>query len=85
MGTRLTPDEITQLLRKRAAQSPARSPAEVAETENALDAAEDIARRGRTDRRCLVCSGELIVEHIGASYLVRCQKENRAIVTSRGI
>ena len=85
MGTRLTPDEVTQLLRKRATQSPARTADEVAETENALNAAEDIARTGRTDLRCLVCLGELIVEHTGASYLVRCQKENRVVLTSRGI
>lgn len=85
MGTKLTPEEVRQLLSKRAAQSPPRTPEQVAETDNALDAAEDIARNGRTDRRCLACSGDLIVEHVGASYLVRCAKEGRVILTSRGI
>lgn len=85
MGTKLTPEEVRQLLSKRAAQSPARTPEQVAETDNALNAAEDIAQKGRTDLRCLACSGELIVEHVGTSYLVRCEKENRVILTSRGI
>ena len=85
MGTSLTTDEVARLLERRKAQSPSLTPDELAEIDNANAAAEELARHGRTDRRCLVCSGELVVEHVGASYLVRCTKENRVILTSRGI
>jgi hypothetical protein len=61
------------------------TPEQLAEIENAESAAEELAQNGRTDLRCLVCSGELVVEHVGASYQVRCQRENRIITTSRGI
>jgi hypothetical protein len=61
------------------------TPQELAEIENALAAAEQIERNGRTDLRCIVCAGELVVERVGASYLVRCTKEDRVIFTSRGI
>jgi hypothetical protein len=85
MGTRLTPEEVRQLLRKRAAQFPPLTPEQTAEIENAQSAAEEIARDGHTNRRCLVCSGPLLLEEVGASYLVRCEMEKRIIVTSRGI
>jgi hypothetical protein len=61
------------------------TPERLAEIENAERAAEELDRFGRTSRRCLVCSGELVVEDKGASYLVRCKSENRIITTSRGI
>jgi hypothetical protein len=82
---RLTPEEVRQLLRKRAAQFPPLTPEELAEIDNAQVAAEELDRDGQTNRRCLVCSGPLVVEDVGASYLVRCGTENRIIVTSRGI
>ena len=85
MGTRLTPEEVRQLLRKRAAQFPPLTPEEVAEIDNARTAVEEIERDGQTNRRCLVCSGALVVEDVGASYVVRCEKENRVVLTSRGI
>ena len=85
MRNRLTPDEVRERLRKRAAQFPPLTPDRVAEIDNAQSAAEEIGRDGQTSRRCLVCSGRLVLEEIGASYLVRCEKENRVIVTSRGI
>jgi hemin uptake protein HemP len=85
MGTRLTPEEVRQRQSKRDAQFSPLTPEEVAESDNAISAAEEIGRDGHTNRRCLACSGELIVEHVGASYLVRCAKENRVILTSRGI
>ena len=85
MGTRLTPEEVRQRQRNRDAQFPPLTPEEVAESDNAISAAEEIGRDGHTNRRCLVCSGELIVEHVGTSYLVRCTKENRVVVASRGI
>lgn len=85
MGTRLTPEEVRQLLRNRAAKFPPLTPEEVAEIDNAQSAAEEIGRDGQTSRRCLVCSGPLVLERVGASYLVRCQTEDRVIVTSRGI
>jgi hypothetical protein len=44
--------------------------ARIAEVENAQRAAEDLARRGETDLRCLICGGELVVEEVGTSYLV---------------
>ena len=55
------------------------------EVDNAELAAEEIARDGHTARRCLRCGGELILEPIGASYLVRCKHENRVVFTSRGL
>lgn len=61
------------------------TPEQLAEIENAERAAEELAQNGRTDLRCLVCFGELVVEYVGASYQVRCQRENRIITTSRGI
>ncbi len=85
MGTSLTPEEVARLLQRRKAQAPDLTPEELVEIDNAEAAAEELARNGRTDRRCLVCSGELVVERAGASYLVRCTKENRVIITSRGI
>lgn len=57
----------------------------LAEIENAERAAEELSEDARTDRRCLVCSGDLVVEKAGASYIVRCMNENRVITTSRGI
>jgi hypothetical protein len=62
-----------------------RPPDEMAEVESALAAAEDIARDGQTERRCLACGGALAVENVGASYLVRCTKEDRVLLSSRGI
>ena len=85
MGTKLTPEEVAESLRKSAARFPPLTPERVAEIENADRAAEEIERDGQTSRRCLVCSGPLVVEDIGASYVVRCEKENRVILTSRGI
>ena len=61
------------------------TPERLLEIENAERAAEELDKFGQTSRRCLVCSGELIVEDVGASYLVRCKNENRIITTSRGI
>lgn len=56
-----------------------------AEVELALAAAEEIARSGRTERRCLACGGELVMDRMGASYAVRCKAEDRVLLTSRGI
>jgi hypothetical protein len=61
------------------------TPEVLAEVENAERAAEELARSGKTKIRCLTCGGELVVEEVGSSYLVRCTKENRVISTSRGI
>jgi hypothetical protein len=61
------------------------TPERVAEFENAQVAAEDITRRGETDRRCLTCGGELVMEEHGTSYLIRCKKEDRIISKLRGI
>lgn len=61
------------------------TPEKLAEIDNADRAAEELAYYGETEVRCLVCSGELVVETIGSSYLVRCKQENRVITTSRGI
>jgi hypothetical protein len=57
----------------------------IAEIENAHLAARDLARDGNTDRRCLTCGGELVVEEHGTSYLVRCKQEGRVVSTARGI
>ena len=61
------------------------TPERLAEIENAHGAAAGIARHGRTDLRCLVCGGDLVVEDVGTSYMVHCTKENRVIATARGI
>jgi hypothetical protein len=61
------------------------TPERIAEIDNAERAAEELAYYGQTEVRCLICGGELEVEEIGSSYLVRCKQENRVISTSRGI
>jgi hypothetical protein len=45
------------------------TPEMLAEIDNAELAAEDLARDGRTSRKCPRCSGSLIIEQAGASYL----------------
>lgn len=61
------------------------TPELLAEVDNAELAAEEITRDGHTARRCLRCGGELALERVGASYLIRCKPENRIILTSRGL
>jgi len=85
MGTKLTPEEIRERQRKRDAQFPSLTPEEIAEIDNANAAAEEISHGGHTNRRCLVCSGPLILEEVGSSYLVHCQREKRVILAARGI
>ena len=65
--------------------APDTSPARLAEIDNAALAAEDLARDGRTDRVCLACGGQLVLERVGTSYRMRCTREDRVIYTSRGI
>lgn len=57
----------------------------LAEVDNAELAAEELARDGHTARKCLRCGGSLALERVGASYLVRCQQEDRVLLTSRGL
>lgn len=61
------------------------SPEQIAEAENADLAAEELATYGETSRRCLQCDGELLLERVGGSYLVRCKVENRVVLTARGL
>lgn len=61
------------------------TPEQIAEIENAELAAEELARFGSTQLRCLSCGGELVVEDVGSSYKVICRGEQRIISTSRGI
>jgi hypothetical protein len=61
------------------------SPEEIAEAENADLAAEDLAFNRETTRRCLRCNGELLLERMGGSYLIRCKNENRVVLTARGL
>jgi hypothetical protein len=58
---------------------------EIAEAENAVLASEDLALYGATSRRCLRCDGELLLERIGGSYLVKCKAEDRVVLTARGL
>jgi hypothetical protein len=58
---------------------------ELAETENAHQAAEDIGMRGGTQRRCLKCGGELVVRDLTSAYEVVCVTEGRVIAAGRGI
>lgn len=55
------------------------------EFENALRAAEDVARTGKTDRTCLRCGRALSIEFVGASCRVVCDSEGRVIFSLRGI
>jgi len=61
------------------------SPEELAELDNAEQAASELARDGRTDRRCLKCGGTLVYEHLGSGYRVLCKEEKRVIFNVRGI
>jgi hypothetical protein len=58
---------------------------ERAAIENALDAAEDFGRYGRTSRVCLTCGGRLAIERVGNSYRILCVSEGRVILASRGL
>lgn len=57
----------------------------LSEVNNAELAAEELTRDGHTARKCLRCGGPLVLERVGASYLVRCQPEDRVLLTSRGL
>ena len=61
------------------------SPEEVAEIDNAVLAAEDFARDGHTNRRCLRCGGDLVMDEVGSSYAILCRQEGREIFASRGL
>jgi hypothetical protein len=61
------------------------APEMLAEVDNADEAAEDLARDGHTERRCLRCGGELLLERVRGGYTVRCAAENRVVLTARGL
>jgi hypothetical protein len=61
------------------------TPETLAEVDNADLAAEEIARDGRTTRRCLRCGGELILDRVRGGYTVRCKAEDRVVLTARGL
>ena len=61
------------------------TPETIAEVDNADLAAEDLARHGHTKRRCLRCGGELLLERVRGGYMVRCNAENRVVLTARGL
>jgi hypothetical protein len=62
------------------------TPERQAELDNALAASEELARTGKTTRRCLRCGGELrLIDHGTLSgYEVVCEPEHRVILTARG-
>ena len=59
------------------------TPEQQAEFENALRAEEDLAFRGTTNRRCLRCGGELRMIESGSGLQIRCEREQRVILTAR--
>ena len=61
------------------------TPETIAEADNADLAAEDLVRDGHTNRRCLRCGGELLLERVRGGYTVRCSAENRIVLTARGL
>ncbi len=56
-----------------------------AEDDNAFKAISDVEEKGFTERKCLLCGGELIVTIVDNSSMVECKKENRVILRLRGI
>jgi len=53
--------------------------------QNAVKAAEELARTGKTDRRCLRCGGRFLYEEFGAGSKIRCEDECGLELTFRGI
>ena len=47
--------------------------------------AEEIGRFNKTDKTCLVCGGEFLLQCIGSSYVLQCETDNCLKLTSRGI
>ena len=47
--------------------------------------AEEIGRYGVTEIKCPVCGGRFTLQHMGSSYVLRCETDNCLKLTSRGI
>ena len=60
-------------------------PGEEEINQNAVKAAEELARTGKTDRRCLRCGGRFLYEEYGAGSQLRCEGECGFKLTFRGI
>lgn len=50
-----------------------------------VEAENDIAKYGKTEKKCPRCGNDIIVEEAGTSYSVRCKTENCIVATFRGI
>ena len=59
-------------------------PIEEEQYQNAIKAAEELARSGKTDRRCLRCGGRFVYQEYGAGAELRCEECDFKL-TFRGI
>lgn len=60
-------------------------PREEEQYQNAVKAAEELARTGKTERRCLRCGGRFLYQEFGAASEIRCEDECGFKLTFRGI
>ena len=50
-----------------------------------IDAENDIAQYGKTEKTCPRCGNEIIIEDNGSAYTVRCKTDNCIRAEFRGI
>jgi hypothetical protein len=55
------------------------------EIDHLNSAVEDVMEKGSTQRRCLRCGGELVVELLASGCVVWCRSEGTTLYTLRGL
>jgi len=55
------------------------------EANYAEDAIEEIRTQGKTDKRCVKCGKEFVLEDFGTGYIIKCKTEDCFKLTSKGI
>ena len=50
-----------------------------------MSAANDFLINGSTSRKCPRCGKEILCEHYGTSYIIKCKSDNCIKIVSRGI
>lgn len=46
---------------------------------------EELAKEGKTDKKCPRCGNDIILERLGSSYSIRCKNEDCIGLVYRGI